>query len=277
MLKLCISGLGRAGKEIAKHLMETMPGVVVAAVCSPQSENAGCDLGEIVGIAKTGISVWSSDQLEQCIRSTKPNVVLDFSIPAAAIDNAEIFVKMSMKIVMATTGFSKIQERKLSAVVTKNNGGMIFAPNITQGINAMMVLAELASRMLSGYDIEIVEMHHKSKKDIPSGTALKIANRLTESRAVDYPPKHAEIPVTSVRAGGLISNHKVMLVGTNDMLEITHQSFSGNAYAEGALYAAEFIYGKTGIYEMNDAFNFEEVLADYLEQVSKRTICEEYS
>ena len=259
MMRICVAGLGRAGSQVAKYLLSSGLALPVSGVCSPERPKAGRDLGEILGGREIGVPVYSSDRVDACVFNTRPDVVIDFSRSDAALRNAETFFSMNVRVVMGTTGFSKAEEAELYALADRCGGGMIFAPNITRGVNTLMLLSELASRILGGYDVEIVEMHHRNKHDIPSGTAAKLAGKLLEGRTGEQ-----EVPVTSVRAGGIVGVHKVMLVGENDMIEITHQSFSRDAFAEGALFAAEYIRDKTGIYEMRDALNFDEILADYL-------------
>lgn len=261
MMKVCISGLGRAGSQIARYLLAGDRVRIVSAICSPGSVKAGRDLGEIIGCRNAGIQVYPSDRIESCVFNTRPDLVLDFSTPSAALANAEAFFSLNVRAVMGTTGFSKSEEAELYALADRYGAGLIYAPNITRGVSTLMFLTELASQILTGYDVEIIEMHHSRKTDIPSGTAAKLADRLRESSPAGE--KH-DVPIASVRAGGIVGCHKVMLVGGNDMIEISHQSFSRDAFAEGALYAAEFIQDKTGIYEMKDAMNLEGILADYL-------------
>lgn len=275
MLNICLSGLGKTGSQIAKYLIDTKQGKLVSAICSSESWKVGRDVGEVIGHGNIGIPIYSSDDIKSCILYTRPDVVIDFSTPFAAVKNAEIFSKMNVKIVMGTTGFSKADEKRLSSFIRKK-GGLLFAPNITRGVNAMMLLTELASRILNNYDVEIIEMHHKRKRDIPSGTAKKLANMLSDSANSDQIRSQEKIPISSVRAGGIIGYHKVMLVGEYDMIEISHQSFSRDAFAEGALYAAEFISDKTGIYEMRDALNYEEIISDFLEYSRAISKPEEY-
>lgn len=263
MMKVCISGLGRAGGQIARYLLACDRVRLVSAVCSPESVKSGRDLGEVIGCRSAGIQVYPSDRIESCVFNTRPDLILDFSTPSAALKNAEVFFSLNVRVVMGTTGFSKSEEAELYALAERYGAGLIYAPNITRGVSTLMFLAELASRILTGYDVEIIEMHHSRKVDIPSGTAAKLANRLRETAPTG---EKREIPVASVRAGGIVGCHKVMLVGGNDMIEISHQSFSRDAFAEGALYAAEFIQDKTGIYEMKDAMNLEGILMDYLER-----------
>lgn len=269
MLRICLSGLGRTGIQIARYLMDAQEVSLVSAICSPNSSKAGRDLGEVIGFKKTNIPIYSSNQIEPCIFITRPDVVIDFSTPIAALQNAEVFSKMGLNIVMGTTGFSQPQEKRLFSIVRKNKSGMIYAPNITKGVNTLIALAEFAAKILNSYDMEIVEMHHKQKRDIPSGTALKIADAMAETKDAIPMTERSEIPISSVRAGGIVGCHKVMLVGKYDMIEISHQSFSREAFAEGALYAAEFIRDKTGIYEMRDALNYDTVIAELLEHTSR--------
>ncbi|MFU0831823.1 MAG: 4-hydroxy-tetrahydrodipicolinate reductase [Oscillospiraceae bacterium] len=265
-MRICISGLGRTGNQIAKYLLTYNRAQLVAGICSPNSMKSGRDLGEVIGCQNTGIPVYPSDQIESCIFNTRPDVVLDFSNPSAALANAPVFFSFNVRVVMGTTGFSKVQEEELYNLADRYEAGLIYAPNITRGVSTLMLLTELASQILSGYDVEIIEMHHKRKVDIPSGTANKLANQMRNSFPAEQRPT---IPISSVRAGGIVGCHKVMLVGENDMIEITHQSFSRDAFAEGALFAAEFIQDKTGIYEMKDAMNLKNILMDFLDRNSE--------
>jgi len=266
-IKICLSGLGRTGMQIAKYLIEQKQEFeLVSCVCSPSSGKAGKKLGEILNCHDIDVPIYSSNDLEHCIFNTKPDVAIDFSNSTAALKNAEIFSKMKVNIVMGTTGFTKDEEEKLVSIVEKNKGAIILAPNITRGINAMMFLSNLAAKMLGGYDIEIIEMHHNKKLDSPSGTAIKLANELKKFAELSK----KSIPISSVRAGGIVGNHKIMIVGENDMIEITHQSFSRNAFAEGALFAANFIFDKTGIFEMKDAMNYKQIIKDYLDEENNR-------
>lgn len=265
MIKICLLGLGRAGSQIAKYLLASDRAEVVAGVCSPESPKSGRDLGEIVGSRETGVTVWPSDRLEECLFSAKPDVAIDFSRPDAALYSAKVLLSSGVRVVMGTTGFSMAEEAELYSLTDRFGGGLIYAPNVTRGISAMMLLSELAARILNGYDVEIIEINHKRKADIPSGTAAKLAGKLRES--VPGP----EIPVSSIRAGGTAGFHQVLLMGENDMVEISHQNFSLSAFAQGALDAAEFIHDKSGTFEMSDVMNFREILSEYLEEDETRS------
>ncbi|MFT8889983.1 MAG: 4-hydroxy-tetrahydrodipicolinate reductase [Ethanoligenens sp.] len=265
MLRLCVSGLGKAGIQTAKYLFGIPDVHLVSAICSPGSSKAGRDLGEIVTGMGKEVPVYPADQIEPCVFQTKPDVVIDFSTPEASLPNAAVFARMGINLVIGTTGFSEPQEELFDRIARKYPIGLIYAPNITRGVNAMMLLTEIAARILESYDFEIVEMHHKRKKDIPSGTALKIADSI-ENRSTSGPLRRHDIPISSVRAGGIVGIHKVMLVGENDMIELTHQSFSRDAFAEGALHAARFIQNKRGVFKMRDALQYDRVLTEFVEE-----------
>lgn len=179
-MKVCISGLGRTGKEIAKAILLQNEIQLVSAICSPTSKSLNKDLGEILGINKTGITVTGSDKLEEVIFRNKPDVVIDFSNPKSALKNALIFSKYRINIVVGTTGFSDYQLKKLYVICRKFKNGIVYAPNITMGVNVLMLLSNLTASLLSSYDFQITELHHKNKLDSPSGTAKKNSRRDTE-------------------------------------------------------------------------------------------------
>ena len=146
----------------------------------------------------------------------------------------------------------------------------MYAPNITLGVNVLMLLTNLASNILNNYDFQITEIHHKNKKDAPSGTAKKIAVEIQKGlRSSGNEDKNAQVPITAVRAGGVVGKHEVMIIGEDDKIEISHESFSRRAFALGALRAVRFIKGKAGFYEMNDVLNLKKVLNDYLHEDKK--------
>jgi 4-hydroxy-tetrahydrodipicolinate reductase len=170
-------------------------------------------------------------------------------------------------MVVGTTGFSKMGLRKLLVLTKLHHNGILYAPNITVGVNVLMLLTNLASNLLSNYDFQINEIHHKHKKDSPSGTAVKIAKEIEKgliSSGIDV--EEIDIPISAVRAGGVIGKHEVMIIGDDDKIEISHESFSRKAFALGALKGIRFVDGKSGYFEMNDVLNLKKVLGDYLEK-----------
>lgn len=267
MIRVCLLGLGKTGKEIAKVLMEQEDIRLVAAISSPHSDKRGKDLGEILGTGNTGIVIDSSDNLEEIVFKAKPDVVVDFSSPEATIRNAKIFSRMKVNIVIATTGFSKFALKKLFVLTRKYHNAIAYAPNITLGVNVLMLLTNIAANILNNYDFQITEIHHKKKKDSPSGTAVKIAKEIEKGlKSSGMDSEEPDIPITAIRAGGVVGKHEVMIIGEEDKIEISHESFSRKAFAVGALRAVRFLYKKTGYYEMSDVLNLKKVLGDYLEK-----------
>lgn len=270
MIRVCISGLGKTGKEIAKFLLEQEDIKLVSAICSPNSNKKGKDLGEIIGNVNTGIKIEGSDNIEQIIFRTKPDVVVDFSSPEAAARNAKIFSRLKVNIVIGTTGFSNFSLKRLFLLANNHRNGIVYAPNITLGVNVLMLLTNLAANLLNSYDFQITEIHHKNKKDSPSGTAKKIAVEIEKGlKHSGNDDTEAQVPITAIRAGGVVGKHDVMIIGEDDKIEISHESFSRKAFALGALRAVRFIKGKVGYYEMNDVLNLKKVLNDYIHEDNK--------
>lgn len=267
MIKVCLSGLGKTGKEIAKVLLEQKDIQLVAVICSPGSWKKGKELGEILGCRDTGIYVDSSDNLEHVIFQKKPDVVIDFSNAAAAVKNARVFARMKVNLVIGTTGFSDMDLKRLFILTRKYHSGIVYAPNITLGVNVLMLLTNLASSILNNYDFQITEIHHKNKKDAPSGTAKKIAAEIKKGVSASGPDGSAvNVPIHAVRAGGVVGKHEVLIVGEEDEILISHESFSRKAFAQGAIRTVKFICGKSGYYEMRDVLNLQPILKNLVEK-----------
>lgn len=271
MIKVCLIGLGRTGKEIARVLLEQEDVELVMAVCSPNSDKAGKDLGSILGRNEIGITVASSLELEKHLTKSLPDVAIDFTNPESTLANAETLGRLRIPLVVGTTGFNELQNRKLIYLTKKYKTGIISAPNITLGVNVLMVLTNLTASILESYDCTIVESHFKQKKDAPSGTAIKIANEVLKGRSSKSvinlrELNHDEIPIHAIRAGGIIGRHSVILAGEFDKIEISHESFARTAFALGALKAVRFICDKSGYYEMDEVLDLKNIILRYLER-----------
>lgn len=173
------------------------------------------------------------------------DVLIDFTVPEASEINLDYAAKYRKAIVLGTTGFNDQQLKKIeevSAVVP-----VVFSPNMSVGVNVLFkLLPEVASRLGNDYGIEIVEAHHKSKKDSPSGTAKKMGQVLAEAAK-------KEIPIHALRLGDIIGDHTVIFCGNSERIEIKHQAHSRDPFAFGALKAAKWIASKpAGLYSMLD-------------------------
>ncbi len=197
------------------------------------------------------------------------DVLIDFTTPKASIEHLVEAIKNSKAIVIGTTGFSETEMSEIRAASKKIP--VVCTPNMSVGVNLLFKLSEEAAKILPGYDIEIVELHHNKKKDAPSGTAAKLLEII--SRALGKDPKKAgiygrqgivgartsdEIGVMSVRAGDIVGEHTVYLAGPGERVELTHRAYTRDTFATGALRAAKWIYGKNpGLYDMQDVLGFK--------------------
>ncbi|MDD4599571.1 4-hydroxy-tetrahydrodipicolinate reductase [bioreactor metagenome] len=249
-MKTALIGLGRTGKNVAEYLIKQ--DTLAMVLCRQSSPNANKDIGEILGSNLTGITVETIDHLERKLFHKQPDVLIDFSGHTFLKENIHTLAKCGVNVVTAVTDYEPAEIERLRIFAEKGNIGIVMAPNITYGVNVMMLMAEIAAELMGDYDFEVFEEHHKHKKDRPSGTAKKIVNKIRTGLL-----EEKEIPEHVVRAGGIVGKHKVLICGEFDKIEISHESFSRVAFAEGAYKAAKFINGKTGFYEMSDIFEYE--------------------
>jgi 4-hydroxy-tetrahydrodipicolinate reductase len=271
MIKVCLIGIGKTGKEIAKMLLNQTDMRLVAALSSPGSMNNHKDLGEVIGIKEVGVKIQGTHKLDEILIQYRPDVVVDFSNSGATLKNAKIISRLGVNMVIGTTGFSEIELEEIKNLTSRNRIGIIYAPNITPGVNVLMTLTKLAAVLLHDYDFQITEIHHNRKKDIPSGTALKIFNEIQDGLLLFDKSIDAEsVPINSVRAGGIIGKHEVLIAGEYDKITISHESFSRKAFANGALRAIRFINEKTGFYEMKDVLSLSKIIENlYLDNTNR--------
>ena len=236
MIQVAVCGVGRTGSEVLRALLESDRFHLTAAFCSAGSEKAGRDAGEILNRNDTGIRIQEITQIEQTLAETHTDVLIDFSNAANSKAILRACKKSRTNVVFCTTGYSEGDMLWMTDFVRHNKLGVVYAPNVTLGVNVLLAALRLVARALPSFDYHITETHHSKKYDIPSGTAKKIAAALEEEL-----PAGAEIPIDAVRAGGYVGMHTVLLASDYERLSLTHESFSRRAFVEGALTAAEFI------------------------------------
>ena len=212
-----------------------------------------------------GVLVKDASQLEQVLKETRPDVLIDFTIAKAAVKNVCVAASLGVDLVVGTTGISSEQLSEMREAI-EGNVAAVITPNFSVGVNLFWKLVADAAAALKGYDfdIEIIEAHHNQKKDAPSGTALATLEAIRRARGesdlseVVYGrkgimPRGKEIGVHAVRAGDIVGDHTVLLAGPGERLEIRHQAHSRAAFASGAVRAATWVVGrKPGIYGMAD-------------------------
>ena len=174
---------------------------------------------------------------------SRVDAVIDFTIPEAAMENLEYILKYKKPLVLATTGFKDEETNRIKEA--SKDIPIVFSPNMSIGINLLFGLAgEVAKKLGRGYDIEIVEAHHKAKKDSPSGTAKKIAQVIADNTG-------RNIPIHAIRAGDIVGDHTIIYAGCGERIEIKHQAHSRDVFALGALKAAKWIINRpAGLYSM---------------------------
>jgi 4-hydroxy-tetrahydrodipicolinate reductase len=264
-MKIAIAGAsGRMGQMLIEATLGQHDLSLATALDRPGSPVLGRDCAETQG-RSTGVRVTTD-----LAALTGADVLIDFTRPEATLRHVDACVAAQVKMVIGTTGIDeagKVAIRKAAEEIA-----IVFAPNMSVGVNATFKLVEIATRMLGdGYDIEIIEAHHRHKVDAPSGTALKMGEmvagalgRPLAELAVYAREGHTgerrpgSIGFATIRGGDIVGDHTVMFAGAGERIEITHRSSSRQAYANGSLRAARFLADKrSGLYDMFDVLGFE--------------------
>ncbi len=249
---------GRMGQRLVALAFEDKQLQLVAAVDSPANPRLGEDAGVVAGCPPAGVPVTPELPL-----SVRPDCVIDFSGPAGTMAILKTCVDRRIPIVIATTGHDPRQKEEIAAAAHQT--AVLYAPNMSLVANLLFKLTRLAAEALRGrgFDVEIIERHHRFKKDAPSGTALQFARVVQEAMGQGH-VRHGregevgarpgdEIGVHAVRAGDNVGEHTIIFGALGETLELVHRSTSRDSYARGALEAAKFLAGKgAGSYSMGD-------------------------
>jgi 4-hydroxy-tetrahydrodipicolinate reductase len=263
--RIAVAGAGgRMGQALIEAVLAD-PGLTLAAALDvPGSAAVGRDAGERFGRV-TGVVVGTD--VEGAARAA--DVLIDFTRPEGTLAHIAACARHGTGAVIGTTGFSDAQKAELSACATRI--AAVFAPNMSVGVNVLLALVETAARRLGpGYDIEIVEMHHRHKVDAPSGTALRLGEaaaqgagaRLDERavyarHGVTGERKPGAIGFATLRGGDVVGEHTVVFAGAGERVELAHKATSRQNFAAGALRAAHFVAerraaGRVGLADMQD-------------------------
>ena len=247
MLKVAISGsTGRMGKALIKAIGQNEDFELVGGVAGQENKNIGKDLGEIAEVEKIGIPL-SSNLYDL---SEEIGVLIDFSEAKFSLKAVEYSKNLHIPLVLATTGYEDEDLniiRKASQFIP-----LLQASNTSLGIAFLKKIIDLTSDSFSYFDnLEILETHHQDKKDSPSGTALDLANFLSERiKGKD------SIPIKSQRTGDTAGEHKIILSKEAERIELTHKALDRSIYAKGALAGAKWLNSKpNGLYSMSDIYS----------------------
>jgi 4-hydroxy-tetrahydrodipicolinate reductase len=257
---VCGAG-GRMGGAVLRALRQTSAVELVGAVDRPGSPRLGKDAGEMAGAGKLGVPL--TERIEPVLKS-KP-VVIDFTNPPASLQFLRACAKQGTPMVVATTGFDKEQFAEIERLAKKVP--TLLSANTSLGVNVLISLLGQAARMLGDeYDVEIIEAHHRFKKDAPSGTALALGGSVAQALGRDLGSvalngrkglvgerSKKEIALLSVRAGDIVGEHTVIFGGIGERLEFIHRAHSRDTFAHGAIRAAQWLAKKKpGLYSMQD-------------------------
>jgi 4-hydroxy-tetrahydrodipicolinate reductase len=249
---------GRMGQRIIQLAHEDKDLTVGAALEAAGHPRLGVDAGEAAGIGRLGVPVRAVLPLDLAL-----DVLIDFSLPGGTMAVLPLCVQRRIPIVIATTGHSPEQRMEIEAAA--HDTAVLMAPNMSLAVNVLMKLVRQAGDVLrdKGFDVEILERHHRFKKDSPSGTALHFARIVQEAMGqselrhgrhglVGERPAH-EIGVHAIRVGDNVGEHTIIFSTLGETLELTHRAHARDCYARGALQAAKFLAGRPpGRYSMND-------------------------
>jgi len=262
MLRIAVAGVtGRMGKIIVEAIFKSEEAVLGAASVRANSQHLEEEVGGFCGLPSQ--DVYAVDNFADALDDF--DVLIDFTSPAATMHHLEICLSGKKKMVIGTTGFS--DEQKSAIQAASNEIPIVFAPNMSVGVNLCLKLLDQAARVIGeDSDIEIIEAHHRHKKDAPSGTALRMGEVVADAlgRNLDDVAVYGRegqigerdkntIGFESIRAGDIVGDHTVLFAGDGERIEITHKSNSRMTYAAGSVKAALFIQNqKSGLYDMQD-------------------------
>ncbi|MFQ5913185.1 MAG: 4-hydroxy-tetrahydrodipicolinate reductase [Nitrospinota bacterium] len=262
MIRAVVAGAaGRMGGCVIRALRATDDFELAGAFEISGHRSLGMDAGAVAGAGEMGVPIVAG--AEEAMRGGE--VLIDFSAPAAGVENLEKASSLGMAAVVGTTGFNEAQKDALSKMAGRVRA--VIAPNMSVGVSVMIRLVREAARLLGeDFDVEMVEAHHHFKKDAPSGTALALGEAAAKALGRDLSKvgvygregqvgerRREEIGVMSLRAGDLVGEHWVLFGGVGERLEIVHRAHSRDNFARGALRAARWVKDRpAGIYSMAD-------------------------
>jgi 4-hydroxy-tetrahydrodipicolinate reductase len=261
-LAIGVTGVaGTMGTMIVRQVIETPNVRLSGGSVRPGSAHQGIDIGEVCRLGTLGVK--TVDKAAELFAAA--DVVIDFSLPEAVGDHASAAIDTHTPWIVGTTGLDSAGEaamNKAAAAVP-----VVFAPNMSLGVNLLFVLVEQVARALDeDFDIEVFEIHHNRKIDAPSGTALGLGRAAARGRGVDFEKasvlsrqgqtgarRRGDIGFAALRGGDIVGEHSVIFAGAGERVEISHKAAGRHIYASGAIRAAQWAHGRPpGLYDMTD-------------------------
>ena len=265
-LRIAVAGAsGRMGQMLIEAISGADDCELAGALDVPTSPGIGQDASAFLG-RKSGVLITANPRAGL----TNAQVLIDFTRPEGTLAHLAMCRELGVKAVIGTTGFSDEQKAQIAAHA--EHIAIVMAPNMSVGVNVMLKLLDMAARAMNeGYDIEIIEAHHRHKVDAPSGTALKMGEVVAAAlgrnlkdcavygrEGVTGERDPSTIGFATVRGGDIVGDHTVLFAGTGERIEITHRSSSRATYAQGSLRAARFLAARPrGLFDMNSVLGIQ--------------------
>jgi 4-hydroxy-tetrahydrodipicolinate reductase len=257
MIGVAINGAcGRMGLATGRLILGDNQLRISAAIEVRGSQALGRDYGELLGAGPIGVKV--TDKLHK-----GPDVLIDFSVPVASLARLRECVRLGIPAVVGTTGFTQTQLGFVRAAAKRIP--CLVSPNMSLGMNLLFKVGADIARLLDNHDVEIVELHHRYKREAPSGSAKILAKRIARARNTstaqvarygrkgNAPRRDGEICIHAVRGGDIVGEHRLMFARGSEVIELMHRVTSRDVFAEGAIQAAKLLVGKmAGLYSMED-------------------------
>ena len=256
---------GKMGRAIVRAVAEAEGATLAAAIERSDYPHLAADASEMAGLPASGVRLY-----DQCPKKGSADVWIDFSAPAGTVANVKAATAAGAAMVIGTTGLSVADKEHIAAAA--KSIPVMLAPNMSVGVNVMLKIVADAARTLGpAYDVEILETHHRAKRDAPSGTALRLAEAVAEASGRDLataaryerrgdigPRADTEIGIQTLRGGDVAGDHTVFFLGQGDRIEITHRASSRDTFAHGAVRAALWLAGKpAGLFDMRDVLGLK--------------------
>ena len=266
MIKVAVVGAaGRMGRRFVANICASDDMELSGALEIESSPFIGQDAGSVAACGECGVKISAEPEAVYA----HSDAVINFST-AGVLESTKIALKYGCKVVIGTTTLTADEKVELKELAQK--GAIVFAPNMSIGVNLLFYLSRKAAEILNeDFDIEVVEMHHNLKKDAPSGTAVRLGEILCEARGLDYDKdvRHGreglvgertkqEIGMHALRGGDVVGDHTVIFAANGERVELTHKASSRDTFARGALQAVRFLMDKkSGMYDMQDVLNLK--------------------
>lgn len=268
MTKIAITGAtGRMGKTLVEATQANEHTQLTVALERPDSTVLGADAGEVAGVGHLGVAI--SGDISKVTGNF--DVLIDFTRPEVTLANLEACRQAGKSIVIGTTGFTDEQKQQIADAAKEIS--VVFAPNMSVGVNLCLKLLDMAARVMGNdVDIEVIEAHHRHKIDAPSGTALRMGEVVAEALGRDLKEcavygregntgerERGTIGFETIRAGDIVGEHTVMFADIGERVEITHKASSRMTFANGAIRAANWLMQhKSGLYDMQDVLDLKD-------------------